>query len=82
MNNLNIMEEEVILKQELKNEGEVVFIITLIKEKKGYFLHSNNFKKTFKRYVGFSIPFARKQYKNEVKSARELIKLSKLEFKF
>lgn len=74
--------EEIVHKKELKNEGEVVFIITLAKEKKGYFLYSDNFKKEFKRYVGCSILFARQQYKNELKAARELIKLSKPTYKY
>lgn len=74
--------EEIIYKKELKNEGIVVFVITLSKENKGYFLESENFKTGFKRYAGHSLVFARQQYKNELKAARELIKASKPTYKF
>lgn len=74
--------EKIIRKQNLKNEGLVVFTITLVKRSSGYFLLSDNMKEEFEKFLGTDKNYSLMCHKFEVKAAKELIKESKYLYKF
>lgn len=73
--------EKIIRKQNLKNEGEVVFTITLVKRSSGFFLLSNNFKTEFEKFLGTDRNYATMCHRYEIKAAKDLIKDSKLVYR-
>lgn len=72
--------EKIIKKRNIKNEGIVVFNIKLVEREKNYFILSDNFKTTFQKPVGIDLSWAIIKYKEEIKDAENLIRLSKANY--